>query len=552
MGKKILTLDIGASRVALAEYEQNGAELTLVNYGTSPLAAPVDTGDAETILAPAIMDIVKEKGIKPGDVAITVSGQMVFPRFAAIPMAGGNDKFEQLVRYEIEQNIPFPIDEMVCDRQILGDTVDGDKSVMIVAAKLDQIDGITSALVANGFTPHLVGVSPISVVNAIRYVNGDDGSCNVILDMGAKTTSLIIAEGEKLFIRSIPIGGNNISRDIAKALGISQADAEALKLSKGYVGAGGVTEDEDPEADAISKVARTVLTRLHAEISRSVNFSRSQQGFGAPTKMYLTGGTALLGQVDTFFSESLGIEVVFFNPFDRIQVGGSVDADALASDAAMLGAASGAAIQSISQASLNINLIPPAIVEAKAEKAKIPFVAAGGALLIVGLIAVLVGVSGVNSKLAETYETLDAKKTSLNSVATKVKTGEKNVEEAMADATKTAKILFARERTLVDFGLVTSVLADGGMWIEKWEAGKTTDEPTRITIRGWKDKLETMIKADGKGRTAAEIVVDRIVNSQLKSNQYCLVHPEDIKILENKEIGKDGNVRQFVMEVKFQ
>ena len=551
MGKRILTLDIGASRVALAEYEQNGAELTLTNYGTSPLAAPVDTGDAETILAPAIMDIVKEKGIKPGDVSITVSGQMVFPRFAAIPEAGGQDKFEQMVRYEVEQNIPFPIDEMVCDRQVLGDTPDGDKSVMIVAAKLEQIDGITSALVSCGFNPTIVGVSPIAVVNAIRYVNGDDGSCKVILDIGAKTTSLIIAEGEKLFIRSIPIGGNNLNRDIASALGISQADAENLKRTKGYVSAGGVTEDEDPEADAISKVARTVLTRLHAEISRSVNFSRSQQGFSAPPALYLTGGTALLGQVDTFFAESLGIEVVFFNPFDRIQVGGGVDADQLGSDAALLGAATGAAVQAISQASLNINLIPPAILEAKAEKAKIPLVAAGGAMLVAGLVAVLVGVSGVNSKLSETYETLDGKKTSLNSVANKVKQGEKQVETAVEDATKTATLLFARERTMVDLGLVSSVLADGGMWIDKWESGKT-DEPVKITIRGWKDKLDEMIKADGKGRTAAEIVVDRIVNSQLKSNQYCLVHPEDIKILENKEIGKDGNVRQFVMEVKFQ
>ena len=57
---------------------------------------------------------------------------MVFPRFAAIPAAGGPEKFEQMIRYEIEQNVPFPMDEMVCDRQVLGDTDSGDKSVMIV------------------------------------------------------------------------------------------------------------------------------------------------------------------------------------------------------------------------------------------------------------------------------------------------------------------------------------------------------------------------------------------------------------------------------------
>ena len=109
MGKKLLTLDIGASRVALAEFEQSGKDsLTLLKYGIAQLAAPLDSGNADAILSPAIGEIMREKGIKPGDIAVSVSGQMVFPRFAAIPMAGGMDKFEQMVRYEVEQNIPFP------------------------------------------------------------------------------------------------------------------------------------------------------------------------------------------------------------------------------------------------------------------------------------------------------------------------------------------------------------------------------------------------------------------------------------------------------------
>ena len=153
MAKKHLTLNIGAANVELAEYETSAkGALTLLNYGTARLAASLDGGNAETILAPAILEIVREKGIKPGPVAVSISGQMAFQRFAAIPMAGGAEKFEQMVRYEIEQNIPFPIDEMVCDRQIVGDTPDGDKSVLIVAAKVDQVEAITGALTAAGFT----------------------------------------------------------------------------------------------------------------------------------------------------------------------------------------------------------------------------------------------------------------------------------------------------------------------------------------------------------------------------------------------------------------
>ena len=111
MSKKFLTLNIGAATVELAEYEAGSkGALTLLNYGTAHLAAPLDSGNAETILAPALLEIVREKGIKPGPVAVSISGQMAFQRFAALPMAGGSEKFEQMVRYEIEQNIPFPID----------------------------------------------------------------------------------------------------------------------------------------------------------------------------------------------------------------------------------------------------------------------------------------------------------------------------------------------------------------------------------------------------------------------------------------------------------
>ena len=144
MAKRFQTLNIGAATVELAEYEAGAkGALTLVNYGTAQLAAPVDPESASMVLAPAIGEILSTSGMRPGKVALSVSGQMAFQRFAAIPAAGGEERFEQMVRYEIEQNVPFPVDEMICDRQVLGDTEAGDKSVMIVAAKTDQIEAET-------------------------------------------------------------------------------------------------------------------------------------------------------------------------------------------------------------------------------------------------------------------------------------------------------------------------------------------------------------------------------------------------------------------------
>ena len=197
MAKRYLTLDIGASAVKLAEFEGGKGGLTLVNYGIAALAAPLDAGNAGALLSPALLEIVREKGIKPGPVAISISGQMVFPRFASIAAAGGAEKFDQMIRFEIEQNIPFPIDEMICDRQVLGDNENGEKNVMIVAAKTDQVEDIAAAIRGAGFTPELVDVSPIAITNVLRYSGAADAGCCVVLDIGSKTTSLVIADGDK-------------------------------------------------------------------------------------------------------------------------------------------------------------------------------------------------------------------------------------------------------------------------------------------------------------------------------------------------------------------
>ena len=542
MAKKFLTLDIGAANVALAEYESSGnGGLTLINYGVAALAAPLDSGDAATILSPALLEIVRERGIKPGPVAISVSGQMVFPRFAAIPSVGGDDRFEQMVANEIEQNVPFQISEMICDHQVLGDTEGGDKSVMIVAAKTDQVEAITDAVTAVGFKPMLVDAAPLAVTNAVKAAEGDGDACVIALDIGAKTTSLIICEGDKVYNRSIPIAGNNITREIAQALGCSPEEADQVKREKGYVGLGGVVEDDDQVADCIAKVCRAVLTRLLAEISRSVNFYRSQQGGNAPTKLYLTGGTAMLPQLDQFFLENLQIEVVYLNPFDYVAVSPALDQERLAADGAMLAATVGLALHEAGYARFAINLLPPSIIADRAEKARIPVVAAAGAVFLVALALVYVATGrsseAVESELAQVQSRLD----SLRGYEERLQKADAEVEAAAESAGAFKALLASRSSSVVRLNAVRGALG-GGMWIERWEPGK-------VTIRGWKDNLAKLVDEDaasngGKRRTAPEITVARLKGS-------AAVVPESVKISDISSIGKNGDVEQFTVELAF-
>ncbi len=542
MAKKFLTLDIGAATVALAEYEADAkGALTLSRYGLAPLAASLDSGDTQTILVPALMEITHATGIRPGPVAISVSGQTAFYRFANIPAAGGDEKFEQLVRYEIEQNVPFPIDEMVCDRQVLGDAENGDKSVMIVSAKIDQIESLTSAVASAGFQPELVDVAPIALTNALKAIRPGDDSCVVLLDIGAKTTSLVIVEGDRVYNRSIPIAGNNLTREIAQATGRTLEEAEQFKCEKAYVAAGGVAEDEDEMADRVSKVCRAMMTRLQVEISRSINFYRSQQGGSAPVKLYLTGGTALLPRVDEFFSENLEVEVEFFNPFDVMTIGPAINEEAFGSDCALLAATAGVALHYAGLARFSINLLPPSLVVARAERKKIPIVITAGVIFILALSGVYLGVLHSVEVMTSVYEGVDAKVQSLRSFDAKVKKAQGDANAAQSEAESLRGLLAARTATTTQFNAVRTALAPG-MWIEKWEAG-------RITIRGWEDSLQAFVEASakkngGKRETASELFVARLKGSPV-------VVPESVKIAGMTPVGKLASVEQFVVELKF-
>ncbi len=575
MAKKILTLNIGASAIALAEYETSGRSARLVNYGKAALASPLDSGNAETILVPALLEIVREKGIRPGKVAVALPGQMVFPRFAAIPMAGGSDKFDQLVRYEIEQNVPFPIDEMVCDRQILGDTPDGDKSVMIVAAKVDQVESITGALSSAGFQPEIVGVSPFAVTNVFRTGGLDDGQCTILLDIGAKTTSLVIAEGEKLYNRSIPVAGNTVTKEIAQTLGCTLDEADAYKCQHAYVSMGGVTEDEDETLDRVSKICRAVLTRLHAEVSRSINFYRSQQGGGAPVRLLLTGGSSLMPQLAEFFQNSLGIEVSFLNPFDVISVGPQVDAGALESDAAFLAATAGLALQAAGAAPLNINLIPQSILDAKAELARIPFVAIGAIAFVAAAAVWFVASLGATARVEEQLEPAGAKAAEAQATKNACDNARKAQEDATADATRITRELARRDKALRHVQLVREAL-DQRLWISGWtefverktvedapargsRKAKTHEEIRRITkvaFRCWKDDLEAVIQAERDRRQAAgdERMVPKspldIVKDRLNGTDLCIC--ESDREAAQRVFGPgDGCLLQFQVEIEF-
>ena len=126
--------------------------------------------------------------------------------------------------------------------------------------------------------------------NAFRYNYSGIPGCSLLVDIGARTTNVLFIEPGRIFSRSVPIGGSSITAAIAKEFGESFAEAESRKRRDGFVSLGGAyAEPADPDVARVSKIVRTTMTRLHAELMRSISHYRAQQQGSRPDRIFLSG-----------------------------------------------------------------------------------------------------------------------------------------------------------------------------------------------------------------------------------------------------------------------
>lgn len=374
MADRILTLDIGSSKALLAEFSVRGnAAPTLVKFVSGNLPIEGDDVGSSDRLAIVLRQLMAEGGFRPAPLYVSLPGQTVFPRFVKFP-AVSKDKVGEMVAAEAEQNIPFPMDEVVWDYQTVGDEAGVERDAVIFAVKLDNVRSMGDAIAAMELEPEVVDAAPAALYNAVRYCGAGRDGCTMVLDIGFRSTGLLFVEGDKVFTRNISVAGYSITQEIQKNLNCSFQEAEQAKLQMGMVSLGSTYALEDERADRLSKIIRNVVTRLHAEVMRSINFYRSQQGGSAPTKLLLTGTSSLLPYMDQFFAEKFQIEVEYFNPFEVFGVDPNSGLDLTsANQVVQLGLVAGLALRHTHAASLQMNLLPPAIVARKTFRRRVPF-----------------------------------------------------------------------------------------------------------------------------------------------------------------------------------
>src|SRR6266403_3288134 len=258
---RIISLNLGSQTIGLAEFQAKaGGGLVLQNYRLREvLIDPAGEGIRHTQIAATLREMMAELQIRHEDVNYAVSAHSVFARFVKLPSVE-EEKIERIISFEAQQNIPFPIDEVVWDYQLVGGGADEQIQVVLVAIKTDLLEEINEAVEESGLRPSVVDIAPMALYNAFRYNYSDLGGCSLLIDIGARTTNLLFIEPGKTFSRGIPIAGNSITMAIAKEFGETLAAAELRKKRDAFVSLGGAyAEPENADIARASKVVRGTM-----------------------------------------------------------------------------------------------------------------------------------------------------------------------------------------------------------------------------------------------------------------------------------------------------
>jgi type IV pilus assembly protein PilM len=385
--RRIICLKLGSQTIGLAEFQAlRRAGLVLCNYDfREVLIDPADERIDQGELA-ALQELVSELQSRNCKVNYAVAPQSVFARFVKLP-AIEQEKLHRIVAFEAQQNVPFPIDEVVWDYQLIGGGGDEQIEVVLVAIKADLLGGINSAVEETGLRTAIVDVGTMALYNAFRYNYGELAGCSLLVDIGARTTNLLFVEPQKIFSRSVPIGGSSVTAGISKEFGEPFAAAELRKKRDGFVNLGDMdAEPSDPEVARVSKLMRSTMTRLQAELMRSISHYRAQQQGNAPERLFLCGGTAGTPYLREFFREKLQLPVEFFNPLRNVAVAELAPIEELGRPAHLLGELVGLALRSVSDCPMSLNLLPAAVARRQELEKRRPFFTIAAAAIVLALL----------------------------------------------------------------------------------------------------------------------------------------------------------------------
>jgi type IV pilus assembly protein PilM len=337
-GKNLVGVDIGSSSIKVCQVKSGRKGLVLQRFGFAMLP-PQAVVDGQVLDASAVIEtlrgVLSSARIRQRESALSVSGQSVIIRKITVPIMTEAELSEQ-ISWEAEQHIPFDIKDVQVDYQVLRKRPDASQmDLLLVAARKDQIDEYAQLARDAKLRPMVIDIDAFTIQNAFEATHGvNEQETVALINVGASLSSLnVLAGGTSTFTREIASGGNIVTEEIQRQLGVPFETAELLKC--------GQTPDGTPIPPQVASAIDQVVDSIAAEIQRSLDFFMATSGEGDVARAVLTGGTSNLPGLVNAIERRARVPVELWNPMATCTVESTVDSALLQQRSAQLAVALG-------------------------------------------------------------------------------------------------------------------------------------------------------------------------------------------------------------------
>jgi len=348
---RLIGIDIGSHSIKVVDIDESTKGMVLKNFGMIEL--PPDSiveGSIKEmeIVSSALKNLLKNLKIKNKNVATSISGYSVIVKKITIPKReeGG---LEKSIQSEAEQYIPFDINDVNLDFQILPSEKEGAEEeekeelmdVLLVAAKKDMVEEYISLLHLTDLNPMVLDIDAFALQNAFEISNHEQSGCHALVNIGAQQLTInVIKDGASIFTRDSSYGGSQITSEIQQKLNISYQEAEMIKL--------GAKPLETEKKPIIEEIFSSTVTKWAQEVKRALDFVATTFIDIKVENVLLSGGSSLIKGFSKYLGLETGLKIEMLNPFGNLEIKEKLfDANYLNYHAPMAAISIGLALRSI-------------------------------------------------------------------------------------------------------------------------------------------------------------------------------------------------------------
>ncbi len=347
-------IDIGKAGLKAVKMKRQKDQVEIVAIEIIEYEQPseAENVDKEEQIRQALVEFKTRNKIKNEKIYLSIPGQATFNRLITIPPVDAK-RIREIVSYEAQQQIPFPLNDVLWDYQLIGDQQDKqsyEREVMLFAVRREIINNFLANLAAADIPVHGIQIASVAIYNFIRYEKNDLNAC-VAIDIGAENTDLIVVDNDKLWLRALPFAGNDITKALQKRFNIPYGEAEKLKLKSG----------KTKQAKKIFEVMKPVLKDIVGEIHRSVGYFKSMSKDVKFERMIFLGNATKLAGFQEFFSQNLQYDIEVLSEIQRIHIFPKINVNLFQTNITTFAVAIGLALQGLNLSVNKICLLPEEI-----------------------------------------------------------------------------------------------------------------------------------------------------------------------------------------------